>query len=208
MKPKAVHYVSKLLAAIIFGTAILLSPSVQSAEQPPARKAPGEASAMETQWRKLQQTLHPEIVISLSEAFQRDYPHSRYRQANLKIQDGARKALRAQHEARLSSDALDDPAGDRAYRGDLTQALRGDKNAAYRIALMYRKGTHGLAKNPQRSTQWLRIAAELGNGRASWEVANIYNRDGETADAAKFEAKAVRDGFRIPPRMPNRGLTN
>lgn len=207
MKPKTVHHVSRLLAAIVFGAAMLLPPSVQSAEQPPARKAPGEASAMETQWRQLQQTLPPEIVIRRSEAFQRDYPHSRHRQANLKIQDGARRALRAQQEARISAEALDDPAGDGAYRGDLIQALRGDKDAAYRVALMYQKGTHGLSKDPLRGTQWLRVAAELGNGRASWEVANIYNRDGEMAEAAKFEAKAARDGFRIPPRLPNRGLT-
>lgn len=207
MKPKIVHHISRLLAATVIGTATLLSLSAQAAEGPPTRKSPSQASAMETRWQKLQQTLHPEVVISLSEAFQRDYPQSRHRQANLKIQDGARKALRAQHEARLSSDALDDPAGDRAYRGDLTQALRGNKDAAYRIALMYQKGTHGLAKDPQRGTQWLRVAAELGNGRASWEVANIYNRDGKMAEAAKFEAKAARDGFRIPPRMPNRGVT-
>lgn len=207
MKPNAMQHMIRLLAATALGTATLLSPSAQAAEQPPVRRAQSQASAMETQWQKLQQALHPEVVISLSEAFQRDYPQSRHRQANLKIQDGARKALRAQHEARLSSDALDDPAGDRAYRGDLTQALRGDKDAAYRVALMYRKGTHGLAKDPQRGTQWLRVAAELGNGRASWEVANIYNRDGKMAEAAKFEAKAVRDGFRIPPRMPNRGVT-
>lgn len=206
MKPKAVHYVSRLLAAAILGSASLWSPSAPSAAERPAREAKTGAAEMEAQWLQLQRAILPEIVIRLGEKFQRDYPHGRHRQAGMKILEDARTAFRAQQEARLSTEALDDPAGDRAYRGDLIKALRGDKDAAYRIALMYRKGTHGLAKDPLRSTQWLRVAAELGNGRASWEVANIYNRDGEMAEAARFEAKAVRDGFVIPPRLPNRGL--
>lgn len=207
MKSKAMHHMNRLLAAAVFGSAILLtSLAVQATDEPPGRKAQTRDSAMEAQWRQLQRTIHPDVVIKLSEDFQRDFPNSRYRQANMKIEAGARTALQAQHEARLSSDALEDPAGDRAYRGDLIQAMRGNKDAAYRVARMYRQGSHGLANDPQRSTQWLRIAAELGNGRASWEVANIYNREGAMAEAAKFEAKAVRDGFRIPPRLPNRGL--
>lgn len=161
---------------------------------------------MEAQWQQLRRVTDPELVVRLSEEFQQAYPGSRYRQANLGIQAGARRFHHAQREARLSSEALDDPAGNGSYRADLVQALRGGKDAAYRVALMYRKGSHGLAKDARRSAQWLRIAAELGNGRASWEVANIYNRDGAMAEAARFEAKASRDGFRIPPRMPNRGL--
>jgi TPR repeat protein len=208
MKSKAMHHMTRLLAVAVLGSAILLSSlAVQAADEPPARKAQVQGSAMEVQWRQLQRTIHPDVVIKHSEEFQRDFPNSRYRQANMKIQAGARKALRAKQEARLSSDALEDPAGDGSYRGDLIQAMRGNKDAAYRVALMYRQGSHGLAKDPQRSTQWLRIAAELGNGRASWDVANIYNREGAMAEAAKFEAKAVRDGFRIPPRLPNRGLS-
>ncbi|MCK9380042.1 MAG: SEL1-like repeat protein [Sulfuritalea sp.] len=207
MKSIAMHQMTRLLAATFLGTAILLSPrAAQSAEEPPARKAQSQSPAMEAQWRQLQQTIPPDIVIKLSEEFQKDYPNSRYRHANRYIQAGARKALLAQQEARLSSDALEDPTGDDAYRRELIQATRGSKDSAYRVALMYRQGTHGLSKDPQRTKQWLRVAAELGNGRASWEVANIYNRDGEIDDAAKFEAKAVRDGFRIPPRLPNRPL--
>lgn len=206
MKPKAAHHMSRLLAAAVLGSTSLCLSSAASATERPAREVQTGAPEMEARWLELQQALQPEIVIRLGEKFQRDYPHGRHRQAGVKILEDARKAFRAQQEARLSTEALDDPAGDGAYRGDLVKALRGDKDAAYRIALMYRQGTHGLTKDSLRSTQWLRVAAELGNGRASWEVANIYNRDGEMAEAARFEAKAVRDGFNIPPRLPNRGL--
>lgn len=207
MKSIAIPATIRRLAAAALCAAALLSPA---AAQMVETELPGQQqsrdSTMEARWRRVQQTIDPEIVIALSDEFRRDYPISRYRQANQRIRADARKALRAQREARLSTEALDDPAGDVTYRADLVQAMRGDKDAAYRVSLMYRQGSHGLAKNPQRSAQWLRVAAELGNGRASWEVANIYNRDGAMAEAARFEAKAVRDGFRIPPRMPNRGI--
>ena len=207
MKSNSAHRMSSLFAAAVLGSASLWVSSASAVEARPAREAQAGAAQMEAQWQELQQALLPEIVIRLGEKFQRDYPHGRHQHAGMKILEDARKAFRAQQEARLSTEALDDPAGDGTYRGDLLKALRGDKDAAYRIALMYRQGTHGLAKDPLRSTQWLRVSAELGNGRASWEVANIYNRNGEMAEAARFEAKAVRDGFVIPPRLPNRGLT-
>lgn len=208
MKSNSARHMSRLFAAAVLGSASLWVSSASAVEARSAREAQTGAVEMEAQWQELQQALLPEIVIRLGEKFQRDYPQGRHQQSGMKILEDARKVLRAQQEARLSTEALDDPAGDGTYRGDLLKALRGDKDAAYRIALMYRQGTHGLAKDPLRSTQWLRVAAELGNGRASWDVANIYNRDGEMAEAARFEAKAVRDGFVIPPRLPNRGLTN
>ena len=171
-----------------------------------ARKASALPAAMETRWQEIQQTVLPELLIQRSAVFRMDFPKSRYAQANRKIHVGAQKALRAQQEAKLSSDAVEDPTGDQAYRNELIPAMRGSKDAAYRVAKMYEKGTHGLAKDPHRAEQWLRIAAELGLGKASWEVANIYNRNGQMADAAKFETRAVRDGFVIPPRVPNRNI--
>lgn len=207
MKVTANSAMNRLLAAAaLCSVALMLPLATQAAESSSASQSPSRNSTMEAQWQQLRRATDPELVVKLSEEFQHDYPGSRYRQANLAIQAGAHRFLRAQREARLSSEAIDDPAGKGSYRADLVQALRGGKDAAYRVALMYRKGSQGLAKDEQRSAQWLRIAAELGNGRASWEVANIYNRDGAMAEAARFEAKAVRDGFRIPPRLPNRGL--
>lgn len=162
--------------------------------------------AMETRWQELQQTVHPEMLIKRSAEFRMDFPKSRYAPANRRIHAGAQKAFRAQQEAKLTSEAIEDPAGNQVYRGELIRAMRGSKESAYRVAKMYEKGTQGLPKDRRRTEQWMRIAAELGMGKASWEVANIYNRDGRMADAAKFETRAVRDGFVIPPRVPNRNI--
>jgi len=216
-----------LLAATVFGSATLLSPlAAYSAEGPSATIGQGETgklaladtdnaiartvnsrpAAMESRWQEIQQTVHPELLIKRSAEFRMDFPKSRYAQANRRIHVGAQKAFRAQQEAKLSSDAIEESTGNHGYRGELIQAMRGSKDSAYRIAKMYQKGTHGLPKDSHRTEQWMRIAAELGLGKASWEVANIYNRDGQMADAAKFETRAVRDGFVIPPRVPNRNI--
>lgn len=207
MKSIATHPMTRLLAAAVLGTVVLFSfYPAQSAEESAARQAQSGSPSMDARWQQIQQTIRPDLAITRSEEFQKDYPDSPYQQANIKLQAGARKAFSALRQARLSADALEEPTHSVPYRTELLKALRGNQDSAYRLALMYRQGSHGLPRDPQRARQWLRVAAELGNGRASWEVANIYNRDGAMADAATFEAKAVRDGFRIPPRMPNRNL--
>ncbi|MCX7149901.1 MAG: hypothetical protein NTY05_10915 [Rhodocyclales bacterium] len=216
-----------LLATTVFGSATFLSPLVaHSSEEPSSAIGQRETQklaladttnaavrnvnslfpAMETRWQEVQQTVQPEILIKRSAEFRMDFPKSRYAQANRKIHAGAQKAFLAQQEAKLTSEAIEEPTGNQAYRDELIQAMRGSKESAYRVAKMYQKGTQGLPKDPHRTEQWMRIAAELGLGKASWEVANIYNRDGQMADAAKFETRAVRDGFVIPPRVPNRNI--
>jgi hypothetical protein len=42
--------------------------------------------------------------------------------------------------------------------------------------------------------QWLHISAGLGNGLASWELAEYYNYGGRVADAARFEKRALELG--------------
>jgi len=62
-----------------------------------------------------------------------------------------------------------------------------------------------VATNLRRTEQWLRFAAELGNGIASWELAEIYNHGGQLGDAVRFEKKALDLGYRPPPRLATRG---
>jgi len=164
-----------------------------------------DAAQVETRWQAVQDALRPRSLLRLVEDFVRDFPTSEYVQTAQVIIAGATQALAGQRAAGLTSDALEDKAGDASYRDDLKKALRGDKDSAHRIALMYRGGTNGLTKAVRRVEQWLRFAAELGNGIASWQVSEMYSLQGQQGEAARYERRAIELGYRPPPRLSNRG---
>lgn len=164
-----------------------------------------DPALLEQRWEVIQASLRPSRLIRLCEQFQKDFPGSEYEQQVLVTIAGARQALESQRSADLSGDLFEERTGDRDYRDDLIKALRGDKDAAHRIAFAYRDGKHGVKPNPRRTEQWLRFAAELGNGIASWELSEIYNQSGQVGDAARFEKKALDLGYRPPPRLATRG---
>lgn len=173
---------------------------------PEQRLASGSTSVQEDErWQKIQTVLRPASLIVLCEEFQRDLPTSQYSRQVKRIEASARHAIEIQRSAGLSGDFFEDAVGDDGYRESLRKAVRGDKDAAYGIALAYKKGSLGVAASARRTEQWLRFSAELGNGLASWELAKIYNRNGLVADAARFEQKALDLGYRPPPRLPTRG---
>lgn len=164
-----------------------------------------DSALLEQRWQVIQASLRPARLIRLCEQFEKDFPGSEYEQQIRVTIAGARQALESQRSADLSSDLFEERTGDRDYRDDLIKALRGDKDAAHRIALAYREGKAGVALNSRRTEQWLRFAAELGNGIASWELSEIYNQSGQVGDAARFEKKALDLGYRPPPRLATRG---
>lgn len=166
--------------------------------------APAIDGEMERRWQELRQTLKPVAALKACEEFEREFPGSRHAAALRDIQSRAERAMAAQRTARIASDALEDEAGDADYRVQLARALRGDGNAAHRIAGMYGSGSNGLPQHLRRQEQWLQFAAELGNGAASWQLAAILNRAGQWSDAAKYEQRAVDQGYRPPPRLPTR----
>lgn len=164
-----------------------------------------DPTVLEQRWEVLLTTLRPARLIRLCEDFEKDFPGSEYTQQIRVTIAGAQQALESQRSARLSGDLFEESAGDKGYRDDLIKALRGDKDAAHRIAIAYRDGTSGVAASPRRAEQWLRFAAELGNGIASWELSEIYNESGLVGEAARFEKKALDLGYRPPPRLATRG---
>lgn len=175
-------------------------------EQPPQ---PGSATVdftrMEARWREIMTTLRPSRLIVLCEEFKRDFPISPFRRQVQIIQAEARHALEIQRSVGLSGDLFDDAVGDAGYRDCLVKSLHGDKDAAYRIALAFKDGALGVEASSRRTEQWLRFSAELGNGLASWTLAESYNNIGLMADAARFERRARELGYQPPVRLANRG---
>lgn len=160
--------------------------------------------SMEERWVSIQETIYPEALVRLCKKFKQDYPNTKYTPQVEKTLKGARRALYSQRIAELTDDTFDVQSGGVAYRNYLVKALRGDKDAAYQVALGYQKGKNGQSKNARRTEQWLKFAAELGNGVASWKLAKIYLVTGQVADAAKYEHRAVKLGYVPPPRLSNR----
>lgn len=165
----------------------------------------GDDLGMVVRWREIQTTAQPARLVELCKEYARDFPRSRYAQRIADIAEHARIALEIQRSIGLSSEGFEDAAGDSDYRQNLIRAVNGDKDAAYRIAVAYRDGLSGLAVNPRRVEQWLRFSAELGNGRASWTLAENFNNTGFVADAARYEKLAQMLGYRPPVRLPSRG---
>ena len=97
-----------------------------------------------------------------------------------------------------------DASGDSRFRSDQADAIRGDANAAYRVAQMYQRGTNGVARNSERMVEWLRWASELGSGAASYELYLHYLSLGRDRDALYYENRALQQGFTPPPRLDQR----
>lgn len=167
---------------------------------------PNDRSARMAECRQqIQSVLQPSRLIKLVDECERDFPASQFAVEIRRTATAARQALEIQRATGLSGDFFEESIGDAAYRTNLGKSVRGDKDAAYSLALAYRAGISGVAANPRRMEQWLRFAAELGSGVASWELAEFYNYSGFVADAARFEKKALDQGYRPPFRLPSRG---
>lgn len=156
-------------------------------------------------WQQIQAAVQPAKLIRLSEECERDFPGSQFAGQIRQVAAGARQVLEIQRATGLSGDFFEDSVGDASYRDNLGKAVRGDKDAAYLIALAYRIGMSGVAPSSRRMEQWLRFSAELGSGLASWELAEYYNYGGLVADAARYEKRAIELGYRPPFRLPTRG---
>ena len=83
---------------------------------------------------------------------------------------------------------------------DVRKAALADKEAAARMARLYREGEN---ENPGRYVGWLQYAAALGNAPASYELAVHYRKSDQPALAAPYEARAEELGFQPPPTLDN-----
>ena len=86
---------------------------------------------------------------------------------------------------------------------DVRKAALADKDAAARMARLYRDGDGGVEANASRYVGWLQYAAALGNAPASYELAVYYRKADQPALAAPYEARAEELGFKAPSALDN-----
>jgi TPR repeat protein len=96
--------------------------------------------------------------------------------------------------------------GDKDFLSDQTKALDGDRDAAFRVAQMFKNGSNGVPRDERRMVQWLLHASSLNNGAASYQLYQHYLDQRLDRDAVFFENRALEQGFTPPPRLdPRRG---
>lgn len=155
--------------------------------------------------QELQDARWPADIVGAAERYVAAYP-----------QGPAAAAARAELDRARNTKRLLERSDIRLYRGDFlvrgaTPALHddvrkgalADRDAAARVARLYRDGEGGVEANPQRYVGWLQYSAALGNGPASYELAVYYRKADQPALAAPYEARAEELGFRAPPALDN-----
>ena len=82
------------------------------------------------------------------------------------------------------------------------KALAGDRDAMFRIAQMFRRGSNGAPRDEVRMVSWLRQASNLDHSAASYQLYQHYLNRGLDRQAVHYEKLALRQGYTIPARQP------
>lgn len=93
-------------------------------------------------------------------------------------------------------------AGDTEFRAALLKAEQGDVDAMYLVAVMYGRGSNGVAVNKGEMLRWLAVSSALGNGLASYRLYKFYNDERRSQlEAVKFRHLAKQQGYDGPPGL-------
>jgi len=175
-----------------------LSPRAAMADEPVKFGTADEGSL----WRELEACAWPADVVKLAGDYLQRYPKSSLAGSAEVAREGAGDAAKAmqRNDVRLFRSAFF-PKGDNAsLMQEVRKAARGDKDAAARIARMYRYGD-GVPADINRFEGWMQFAAALGNGIASYELAIHYRNQDQPLLASQFEARARELGYTPPPTL-------
>lgn len=155
--------------------------------------------------QELQDARWPADIVSVADRYVASYPQGPSAVSARAELDRARntKRLLERSDIRLyRGDFLVRDAAPTLY-DDVRKAALADKDAAGRIARMYRDGEGSIQANPSRYVGWLQYAAALGNASASYELAVYYRKADQPALAAPYEARAEELGFKAPTVLDN-----
>lgn len=156
-----------------------------------------------TAWRELEECQWPADVVKLASAYLQRWPKSRLAGSAEVAREGASDAAKAmqRNDVRLFKSAFAPKPDLPTLQAELRKAARGDKDAAARIARMYRQGQDGVNNDINRYEGWAQFAAALGNGIASYELAVYYRGADQPQLAAQYETRARELGYTPPPTL-------
>ena len=170
----------------------LVLEKLEVAAAPPVEDAEAKA------WARIDQTVVPAERLKLLQDFIAQFKDSRFAQA---AQVQLERAVLSEAATQRNRVQIDTSAGDAEYRTDQAKALDGDKDAAFRVAQMFERGSNGVPQDERRMVQWLRHASELKNGIASYRLYVYYNSRGMDRDSVRYENRAREQGYILPERL-------
>lgn len=160
----------------------------------------------DTDWQRLSEVCWPPEVVKLADAFLKLHPDSKRASGALVARSGAAEAVRLlqRGDVRLFKSAFQMSVDmDEDQRRDLLRAGRGDKDAAARLGRRQKVRSAGTLNWINRYEGWLQLAAALGNGIASYELALHYRGQDRPLLASQWESRARDLGYTPPPTLDN-----
>ena len=182
------------LLAFLILTAALGTAAVATPYPPPPEPAMAQ-ELLDARW--------PADIVTVGERYVASYPAGPYAataRAELERARNTRRLLERSDIRLYRGDFVVRGASPTLY-DDVRKAALADKEAAARVARLYRDGEGGIAANVDRYVGWMQYAAALGNAEASYELALYYRKASLPALAAPYEARAEELGFKAPPAL-------
>ena len=186
----------RILLALVLSAAAV-GPVAVAAPYPPPPEPAMAQELLDARW--------PADIVILGERYVAAYPVGPYAataRAELERARNTRRLLERSDIRLYRGDFVARGASPTLY-DDVRKAALADKEAAARIAHLYRDGEGGIAANLDRYVGWLQYAAALGHAEASYELAVHYRKTSLPALAAPYEARAEELGFKAPAALDN-----
>lgn len=149
-------------------------------------------------WKRIDETLAPEERVKRLKEFVEKFRESRFLQA---AQVQLERATISAAATQKNPVQIEIAIGDAEFRSDQAKALDGDKDAAFRVAHMFERGSNGVPRDERKRIQWLRHASELKNGIASYQLYLYYVERKLDREAVRYETRAREQGYEPPPRL-------
>lgn len=180
-------------------TRVRLSNRPQEAAAPVKFNNVDESSA----WQALEKTGWPGDIQKQAQEYLQRFPKSTLAGSAEVALEGAAEADKAmrRNDVRLFKSAFFPKSEHQPLWQDIRKAARGDKDAAARVARLYRQGEADVNKDANRYEGWLQFAAALGNGIAAYELALYYRNTEQPVLASQFENRARELGYTPPPTL-------
>jgi Caspase domain len=155
-------------------------------------------------WRELQASTWPVDIIKQANDYLKRFPKSTLAASAEVAREGADEAAQVmkRNDVRLFKSAFFPKGDSTALVPDIRKAARGDKDAAARIARIYKVGDEA-SKDINRYEGWMQYASALGNGIAAYELALYYRTQDQPLMASQFETRAKELGYTPPLTLDN-----